>query len=136
MVRVRSAAVAMVAMFAAGLGTAGPAAASPTTGGTAAATANSPFQVCAWPLNCAAAAITGTVRWDAGRLDATIRNNSYDSVTAFFSPPGSIAMQGRGSRTVTLTIPASTTSVAVRLCVPPTLMPNPCTSVTVNRPAA
>jgi hypothetical protein len=106
--------------------------------GSPASAATSTFKLCAWPYNCAAASVTGTVNWSVNRLDATVVNASYSSVSVTVrAPETSWLLVGRGAtRVLTRTFAASTGSVGVTLCVPATDMPNPCVSTTLTRPAA
>jgi hypothetical protein len=127
----RTAAAVAVAFAVAGAA-ASPAAAAPPTRPTVALSSDS-FTVCPWPGNCAAASISGRVNWTTGSLNALITNNGYVWVRAAFGAVQSGPFP-RGVRTVVLQIPAAQTSVRVTLCVPPTLMPNPCTSADVVRP--
>jgi hypothetical protein len=104
----------------------------------AAAAVSSSFTVCAWPLNCTAAAVSGSVNWTTNRLTATVSNTAYSSVTATFRTGSatSLLVAPVGKRTVSSTIQPGDASLTVTLCVPPTLSPNPCVSATVVRPNA
>jgi hypothetical protein len=90
------------------------------------------FTLCAFPLNCSAASVTGSVNWDTNILSATAVNNSYSSVTVTVTRASTITrlVVQRGGRTVfTGPIAATDPSVRIQLCPVATT----CTSVTLNR---
>ncbi|MEU8662689.1 hypothetical protein [Actinoplanes philippinensis] len=90
------------------------------------------FTLCAYPLNCSAASVSGTVNWDADVLTATAVNSSYSSVTVTVATASSSSRTTvlRGGRaTFTRAIPAVDPSVQIRLCPVATT----CTSVTLTR---
>ncbi|MEU4157550.1 hypothetical protein [Actinoplanes sp. NPDC026670] len=90
------------------------------------------FNLCAYPLNCSAASVSGLVNWDSNVLSGTAVNNSYSSiaVTVTRSSATTRLTVLRGARgSFTSPIAATDTSVQVRLCPAATT----CTSVTLTR---
>ncbi|GIF35912.1 hypothetical protein [Actinoplanes xinjiangensis] len=90
------------------------------------------FTLCAYPLNCSAASVSGSVNWDTNVLSATAVNNSYSSVTVTVTRASTttrVTVLRGGRSAFTGTIAATDPSVQVRLCPAATT----CTSVTLTR---
>ncbi|MEV4274883.1 hypothetical protein [Actinoplanes xinjiangensis] len=90
------------------------------------------FTLCAYPLNCSAASVSGSVNWDTNVLSATAVNNSYSSVTVTVTRASTttrVTVLRGGRSTFTGAIAATDPSVQVRLCPAATT----CTSVTLTR---
>lgn len=91
------------------------------------------FNLCAYPLNCSAASVSGSLSWDTNVLTGTAVNNSYSSIAVTITRSSGTATQftvARGNqRWFTSPVAATDTRVQIRLCPAATT----CTSVTLTR---